>query len=218
MLDIFQHSLSTLCSVADGIVITLKYTVFSAIGGFVLGLGLALLKVGKWNVGRNAAVFYTSVFRGTPMLVQLSIIYFATPSLTAYKITPLMAGVIAFSLNSGAYVSEIIRAGIQGVDSGQSEAAIALGIPYFAMMRDIILPQALRKVLPALVNEVINLLKETALISTLGEGDIMRRAQLVAAETYSYFEPLLMAALCYYFLVLALSSLAKALEKRLSYA
>ena len=208
---------STFAYVSEGIVVTLQYTLFSSLGGILLGLCLALLKVGPLPVGKALASFYTSVFRGTPMLVQLSIIYFGAPSLISYKISPLMAGVIAFSLNSGAYVSEIIRAGIQGIDVGQFEASQALAIPYGMMMRDIILPQAIRRILPALVNEMINLLKETALISTLGEADIMRRAQLVAAETYSYFEPLLMAALCYYILVLILSWFAKTLEKKLSY-
>jgi polar amino acid transport system permease protein len=209
--------ISTFSYVAGGILVTLKYTLASACGGLVLGLFFALLKIQKNVFGQKIAQIYTSFFRGTPMLVQLSIIYFGAPSLFAYKISPVAAGVIAFSLNSGAYVSEVIRAGIQAIDKGQFEAAKTLNVPYILMMRDIILPQAIRNVLPALVNEVINLLKETALISTLGEEDIMRRAQLVAAETYSYFEPLLLAALCYYLLILMLSSLAKNLEKRLSY-
>lgn len=217
MNEFFNHLISTLHYVSGGILVTLQYTLISALGGMILGLGLALLKSGSWGLGKKAAQFYTSVFRGTPMLVQLSIIYFGTPSFTAYKITPIVAGVIAFSLNSGAYVSEIIRAGIQAIDRGQMEAAKSLSIPYSLAMRDIILPQAIRNVLPALVNEIINLLKETALISTLGEEDIMRRAQLVAAETYSYFEPLLVAAVCYYLLVMLLTALAKTLEKRLSY-
>ena len=152
------------------------------------------------------------------MLVQLSLVYFGAPSLLHYKVSPLVAGIIAFSLNSGAYVSELIRAGIQGIDAGQYEAAQALDIPYFKMMKDIILPQAIRNVLPALVNEVVNLLKETALVSTLGEADIMRQAQVVAAETYSYFEPLLIAAGCYYVLILCLNFLAKKLERTLAYA
>ncbi len=217
MLEFFQRIFTTFQEISGGIFVTLQYTVLSSVGGIVLGLILALLKVGSWKLGQTFARFYTSIFRGTPMLVQLSIIYFGAPSLVSYKISPLMAGVLAFSLNSGAYVSEIIRAGVKGIDKGQFEAAKALSISYSLMMRDIILPQALRNILPALVNEMINLLKETALISTLGEGDIMRRAQLVAAETYAYFEPLMIAAFCYYVLILLLSAIAKKLEKDLSY-
>jgi polar amino acid transport system permease protein len=216
-MEFIQNLAGSFSIVAKGIPITLEYTFLSALGGTMLGLVLALLKISHWTIGRNFAIFYTSIFRGTPMLVQLSIIYFGAPSLISYKISPLMAGVIAFSLNSGAYVSEIIRAGIQAIDRGQFEAAKSLGVPYLLMMKDIVLPQAIRNILPALVNEVINLLKETALISTLGEEDIMRRAQLIAAETYTYFEPLLMAAVCYYLLVMALSSVVKVLEKRLAH-
>ncbi len=217
MIKYCQQLLMTFQEVAGGIGITLKYTLLSALGGVVLGLCLALLKVGPCRTGQRMANFYTSLFRGTPLLVQLSIIYFGTPSLFAYKISPLMAGVISFSLNSGAYVSEIIRLGIQGIDRGQYEAAQALNIPYSLMMKDIILPQAIRRILPALVNEGIDLLKETALISTLGEEDIMRRAQMVAAETYSYFEPLMMAGICYYFIVLFLNAIVRMLEKQFSY-
>jgi His/Glu/Gln/Arg/opine family amino acid ABC transporter permease subunit len=125
-------------SVLRGVPITLEYTLLSSAGGMILGLALALMKLSHWKVAQLFARFYTSVFRGTPMLVQLSIIYFGAPSLISYKISPLMAGVIAFSLNSGAYVSAIVRAGIQGLDRGQFEAARALGIPYFLMMKDII--------------------------------------------------------------------------------
>jgi polar amino acid transport system permease protein len=218
MFEFVQHSFATFQMVAGGIWVTLQYTCLSAVGGFVLGLALALLKVRKRGLAKQVAILYTSFFRGTPMLLQLSIIYFGTPSLFDYRISPLLAGVIAFSLNSAAYVSEIIRAGIQAVDVGQFEAAHTLRVPYYLTMKDLILPQALRNVLPSLVNEVVNVLKETALISTIGEGDVMRRAQLVAAETYSYFEPLFMAAVCYYVLVLALSYFAKRLEKRMNYA
>lgn len=212
-----QHFSKTFTFVAQGMVTTLKYTLISACGGILIGLALGLLKAGTFLPGKRIAEFYTSVFRGTPMLVQLSLVYFGAPSLFHYKISPLAAGVIAFSLNSGAYVSEIIRAGILGIDKGQYEAAKALDIPYFRMMKDIVLPQAIRNILPALVNEVVNLLKETALVSTLGEEDIMRRAQVVAAETYSYFEPLLIAAVCYYVLVLILNAIAKKLERSLAY-
>ena len=201
----------------QGVPLTLEYTLYSSVGGLALGLILALTKLGRWSGLRLAATFYTSVFRGTPMLVQLSIIYFGSPALISYKISPFLAGCLAFSLNSGAYVSEIIRSAIEGIERGQTEAAKALGIPYASMMRDIILPQALRRCVPALLNEVINLLKETALLSILGVEDIMRKAQIISAETYAYFEPLLMAALCYYFLVMGLGWIVRVLERKLGH-
>ncbi len=217
-METITHLISVFEFVLKGVTVTLEYTVLSAIGGFLIGLLIALMNVGSRPGVRTFARIYTSIFRGTPMLLQLSIVYFGIPSLTAYKISPLLAGVIAFSLNSAAYVAEVLRAGIQAIDVGQFEASNALNIPRFLMMKDIILPQAFRNTLPALVNEVINLLKETALISTLGEGDIIRRAQLIAAETYTYFEPLMMAALCYYGIVLLLSACVRVLERRLGYA
>jgi len=124
--------------------------------------------------------------------------------------------VIAFSLNSGAYVSEVLRAGVSAVDKGQVEAAKALGITPILRMKDIILPQAFRNILPALVNELINLVKESALISIIGGMDLMRRAQVVSTETYTYFTPMLIAAAAYYVLVLIISSFAMVLEKRLA--
>ena len=132
------------------------------------------------------------------------------------KLSIFSAGIIAFSFNSGAYVSEIIRAGIAAVDKGQIEAAKALGIPPINPMKDILLPQAFRKILPALVNELIDLIKESALISIIGEMNLMTRAQIVSAGTFTFFTPLLTAAAAYYILILIISSVAMALEKRLA--
>jgi len=200
--------------IAQGAIVTLKYTVISVTGGVVLGLLLALAKLSHRKWLQLAARFYTSVFRGTPLLLQLFIVYFGIPNLTGYQISIFESGIIAFSLNSAAYMSETMRAGIEAIDKGQFEAAHVLGISRFHTMRDIILPQAVRNILPALVNEMISMLKETALISTLGEMDIMKRANEVAAESYHYFEPLLVAALCYYILVLCLTQVLHYIEKR----
>jgi len=182
----------------------------------IIGTLLAICKTADSKLLRVFAVSYTSVFRGTPMLVQLTIIHYGLPSLLGIKISIFVSGVVAFSLNSGAYVSEIIKAGIKGIDKGQIEAAKALGIPPVLRMKDIILPQALRNILPALVNELINLIKESALISVIGGMDIMKRAQTVSAETYSYFTPMLTAAITYYIMVMIVSSFAKILERRLA--
>lgn len=202
-------------TIIAGIGVTLQYTLISVSLGLFFGTILALLKVGPYKSITWAAQFYTSIFRGTPLLLQLTLVYFATPSLTGYKITILEAGILAFSFNSAAYVSETIRAGIRAVDKGQFEAAHALGIPYALTMRDIILPQSLRNILPSLVNEVINMLKESALISIIGGADIMYRAGRVAAEHYTYFGPLLVAGACYYTMVLLLTIAGSYLERKL---
>ena len=207
--------------ILSGVWTTLEYAVISFIFGLVLGLILALIKISgqkskQWKPLAYLADAYTSVFRGTPVLVQLSVVYFGIPHLFDYQISPLLAGIITFSLNSGAYISEIIRAGIRAIDAGQFEAAKTLQIPYFYTMKDIILPQAFRNVLPSLGNEATTLIKETALISTLGESDLMRRAQLIAAEKYTYFFPLFTAAVCYFGLVLIFNLIFKKLEKKFS--
>ncbi len=206
---------STIWFIGQGIMVTLQYSISAVFFGLIIGAGLATLKISK-NFGcRLFADIYTSVFRGTPLLIQLSIIYFALPSLCGIKLNAMAAGIIAFSLNSGAYVSEIIRSGIQAVDKGQFEAAIVLGIPPYLRMKDIILPQAIRNILPALINELINLVKESAIISVIGGMDLMRRAQIAAAESYNFFLPMLIAAAAYYVLILAISSAGKILEKKL---
>ena len=202
--------------IIEGSIITLQYSVISVFFGLIIGTLLAICKTGKYRFLRYFGNFYTSIFRGTPLLIQLSIIYYLAPGLFGIKLTVFVAGVLTFSLNSGAYVSEIIRAGIEAVDKGQAEAGRALGISQYFIMKDIILPQAIRKILPSLINELVNMLKESAIISMLGEADLMRRAQAVAAEKFDYFTPIITAAICYYVLVFIFSWLAVRIEKRMA--
>ena len=216
MFELVTQNLSHTYFIAQGAIVTLKYSVCSVLLGLLIGIILAICKVSKSSWLVICANVYTSIFRGTPLLIQLSIVYFALPSLIGVKLSVFVAGVITFSLNSGAYVSEIIRAGINGVDKGQFEAAKALSIPESLTMKDIILPQAIRNILPSLVNELINLIKESAILSMIGEMDLMKRAQLVSLETYTYFTPMITAAICYYVMVVVISSIAKIIEKKLA--
>jgi arginine/lysine/histidine transporter system substrate-binding protein len=205
----------SLLSIPKGVFVTLKYAIISVILGLIFGIVLSICKISHYKTLRIVANVYTSVFRGTPLLVQLSLVYFALPSLIGFDLSAFSAGIIAFSLNSSAYISEIIRAGIQAVDRGQFDAAKALGIPYNLMIKRIILPQAIRNILPSLINEMVNMVKESAIISVIGEADLMRRAQIVAAEHYTYFEPIMVAAACYYIVVLFLSFIANIIEKKM---
>ncbi|ARU61891.1 arginine ABC transporter permease [Tumebacillus avium] len=211
----FERIVPSIPYMLEGIKVTLQFTLLSAFFGFLWGTVLSLFKISNIKVLRWFGIAYTSIFRGTPLILQLTLVYFATPQLTGYQITALEAGVLAFSLNSAAYISETIRAGILAVDKGQREAALALGVPYRRMMFDIILPQALKNILPALVNESIALLKESALVSTIGAADVLRRATIVGAEKYIYFEPLIVAGIIYYVMVMALTFGARLLERRL---
>lgn len=201
--------------ILSGVPQTLLFTLASVFFGLLLGTVLSLFKISGVKPLIWFALAYTSIFRGTPLLLQLSLIYFATPQLIGYDISPLQAGVLTFSLNSGAYMSETIRAGIQAVDKGQTEAAMSLGVPYPLLMWDVVLPQALKNILPALVNETISLLKDSSLVSTIGVVEILRSAQIVGANKFIYFEPLIFAGSLYYVLVMALTFVASILERRL---
>jgi len=171
-----------------GIWDTLGFVIVSIIIGFLFGAILALFKIGNFKPLKWLADAYTSIFRGTPLILQLMIIYYAIPQLFDYDISAFLSAILAFGLNSAAYVSEIIRAGIQAVDQGQTEASIALGVPYRQMMIDIIFPQALKNILPALMTEFITLTKESAIVSTIGYLDLMRKALVVGADLFRNFE------------------------------
>ena len=194
--------------------ITLKFTFFSTILGFLGGFILALITLSKKYVYVKLAEIYISIFRGTPLLVQLMLIYFATPQLTSFTISALQAGVLAFGLNSAAYISEALRGGILSVDRGQWEGAMSLGVPKHKMLLDIILPQAIKNALPSLVNESIMLLKDSSLVSVIGVADTLRWADLIQAKTFRAFEAFIVAAAVYYVLVMALNVLGSYLEKK----
>ncbi|MGM7681485.1 amino acid ABC transporter permease [Cytobacillus sp. Hm23] len=201
--------------ILKGIIVTLQIVISSAVIGFILGIIISLMKIGRLKVLVFIADFYTSIFRGTPLILQIIIIYYGLPQFIGGEIEPMPAAIIAFSLNSSAYISEIIRAGILAVDKGQKEAAQALGVPYNKMMLDIVLPQALKNIFPALMNEFITLTKESALVMTIGIMDIMRSAYVVGGNLFRFFEPLLFAALIYYVMVMILTLLGKVIERRM---
>lgn len=198
----------------------LSVTFFLLLGGLVIGLtlGIILAVLRYKNIGRQLIARYISILRGTPMLLQLSLIYFAIPTLLGLQLSVLTAGIFAFGLNSSAYMAEIFRAGIESTPQGQFEAAKVLGISSLHTWKDIILPQVFRAIFPALTGEVIALLKETALIATIGGADLMRKSQVLAAEYFTYFTPLCIAGLYYYAIVLFVENLSRKLERRLDRA
>ena len=199
----------------SGLLVTLEVTGAALVLAFALGAVIAVLKALPCRPLRAVLDFYTSIFRGVPLIVLLFIAYFATPQLTGYKISMFTASVLTLGLNGSATVSETLRGGIEGVDRGQYDAARALGLSYPTMMIRIIIPQALRSVVPALMNEVITVLKSSSLVATIGLMDMMRAAQSVQALTYRAFEPFLVVAVAYYLIVMALVAVGKRLERRL---
>ena len=211
----FTQIASSIPYILQGIGVTLKIVGVAALIGFAIGILLALCKIGRFTGLKWFADIYTSIFRGTPLILQLLLIYYGTPQLFDIKVSAYTAAVLAFGFNSGAYISEIIRAGILAVDRGQLEASMALGIPYKKMMKDIVLPQALKNILPALMNEFITLTKESAIVTVIGVTDIMRRSYIVGGNTYRYFESLIFAGVIYYLMVIVLTLIGKAVERRM---
>lgn len=197
--------------IGQGTVLTLELLAGGMLIGILLGTILAILRyngIAKLLINR-----FISIIRGTPLILQLSFIYFAVPSLLGLRPDIIVAGILTFGLNSSAYIAEILRSGIENLPKGQFEAAKTLQIPTFYLWKDIILPQVIKNILPALINEMIALLKETALISTIGGMDLMRKAQSIAAEQFTYFLPLCIAGFYYYGLVLLIEYLGKKIEQ-----
>ncbi|MCJ2147815.1 MULTISPECIES: amino acid ABC transporter permease [Bacillus] len=212
----FSTTIPEMPFILEGLGVTLKVVAAAAVLGFLLGVVITLLKISSIKPLAWIADFYTSIFRGTPLVLQLMIVYYGLPQVLGFDIDAYWAAVIAFGLNSAAYVSEIIRAGINAIDKGQKEAAMALGVPYAKMMKDLLLPQAFKNIMPALINESITLTKESAVVTVIGLGDIMRRSYQAGAAIYSPLEPMLFAGLIYYVLVLILTFVGKAIERKLN--
>ena len=201
--------------IGEGALLTLELVLAGMSVGLLLGALLAIVRYKGWMV--FVINRFISIMRGTPVILQLSFVYFAIPSALGISMNVLCAGIITLGLNSSAYIAEILRAGIESLPKGQFEASQALRIPSWLMWKDIILPQVIKNIFPALINELISLLKETALISTLGGMDLMRRAQAIASEQYTYFAPICIAGCYYYLLILMVEWIAKMIEKRSSY-
>lgn len=199
----------------EGTINTLIIALISVLAGTVIGIILALMKLGKSKVLKIIASVYIEIFRGTPMLVQLYIIYFAIPYAFQFKLTPMAAGIITLSINSGAYVAEIIRAGINSIDKGQMEAARSLGMSHWMAMRLIIMPQAVKNILPALGNEFITIIKESSIASIIGVNEIMYKADTIKGNLARVFEPLLIAAVIYFVLTFTLSKIVSYFERRM---
>jgi polar amino acid transport system permease protein len=195
--------------------VTVSLALLAEVLGIVLGLVLALMKIGRSRILSAPAQVYIDVFRGTPLLIQIIFIYFATPNLGIRIESLFFAGLVALTLNSAAYVAEIFRAGIQSIDKGQMEAGRASGLTYAQTMRFIIVPQAFRRVIPPLTNEFVMLIKDTSIVSVIGLEELLRSARVLQSATANS-TPLVAAALFYLAICLPLIYLANGLERRLN--
>lgn len=199
-------------AIGKGLSVTLPLFLISLSVGAVLGLGIAIFRK-QHRLARCVIDPIISVLRGTPVILQLSFVYFMLPSL-GLNLGLFWAGVVTLGINSAAYIGEIFRSGIDVLPKGQFEAGKVLGVSSYAMWRDIAIPQVLRNVWSALVNESIALLKETALISTMGGLDLFKCAKHIGATHFTYFAPLVMAGCYYYGIVLCIEYVGRLFEKR----
>lgn len=207
--------------ILEGLFNTVVIAFFAVIIGIIIGIIVALIRNnydrnGKMKIGNSIAKTYVNVIRGTPVILQLMIIYYVI--FKSVDVSIILVGILAFGINSGAYVSEIIRAGINSISKGQTEAGYSLGLRYGQVMQYIVLPQAVRNILPALGNEFITLLKETSVGAYIGIIELTKASDIIASRTYDYFFPLLIIAIIYLIMTLGLSKLVNMMEVKLSNA
>ena len=204
----------------EGLKFTLIIAFFSVLLGLLLGIITSVIRdyykeTKKLKILSKLCDIYVYVIRGTPMILQLMILYYVI--FKTSTLSPIIIGVLAFGINSGAYVSEIFRAGFEGIDKGQREASKTLGLNYIKTMCYIIFPQALAKIFPALGNEIITLVKETSVAGYIGIVELIKAADIISSRTYDYFFPLIVSAIVYLFLTYILSKIMKYVERKLNH-
>lgn len=221
----FQKAFEYIDLIKQGMICTLSLSALTVLFGFILALVLAICRLSNFKAAKFLATVYVEIIRATPMLVQLFIVYnilLAGLSLPKFRLfgfirfERFLPGVIALSLNSGAYLSEIIRSGIQSIDGGQTEAARSLGMTQWQNMQLIVLPQAIKNILPAIANEFVTIIKESSICYTIGVQEIMYGVNSIKGATFSIGEPLIIAAAVYFCLTFPTSKIIAYFERRMS--
>ncbi|NEQ47925.1 MAG: amino acid ABC transporter permease [Leptolyngbya sp. SIOISBB] len=197
MAESVQFALDALPTLLIGAITTLQLTAAAVFLGLIGGTLLGIARLSSFKPLQIASRIYIDFFRGTPLLVQIFMIYFGIPAVTGFSFNRFLAAIMALSLNAAAYLAEIVRGGIQSIETGQREASESLGLSPLQTMRYIIFPQAFRRMIPPLGNEFITLLKDTSLVAVIGYEEILRRGQLIVATNYRAFEIYFMVALVY---------------------
>lgn len=209
----FSLIVSSIPLLLRGAGLTLEITALAVGFGLIIGLIASLAQLARTPLLRLPAKIYVDFIRGTPLLIQIFIIYFALPNILGHRIDPFFAAVTACSINSGAYVAEIFRGGIQSISQGQYRAGLSLGMTHAQTMRYIVLPQAFKRIIPPLGNEFIAMLKDSSLVSVIGFEELTRSGQLIIAETYGTLEIWSCVAIIYLVMTLTISRLVAVLEK-----
>ncbi|MBS1690941.1 MAG: amino acid ABC transporter substrate-binding protein/permease [Actinobacteria bacterium] len=207
---------STFPLLMEGLKMTIILTVVSIAIALVLGVAFGLMRVSRSIWMRAIGTTYVDIFRGTPLLVQAFFIYFGIPAALGFQMSALTAGIITLSLNAGAYMTEIVRGGIQSVDKGQMEASRSLGIGYLPTMRKVILPQAIRTMIPSYINQFVITLKDTSILSVIGIAELTQTGRIIIARNFQSFNMWLIIGIIYFIVIMALTKLSDRLEKRIS--
>ncbi|MEH7378758.1 MULTISPECIES: amino acid ABC transporter permease [Bacillaceae] len=211
-MDIISAALPMLLK---GLQVTLYIFVIAIILGFLIGLVIALFRLAPLKILNWIAKVYVDAIRGTPFIVQLFFIYFGVNSLQVVSLNSTTAGIITVAINAGAYFAEIIRAGIQSIDKGQTEAARSIGFTGSQTMRYVVLPQAFRRMLPTITNQSIISLKDTSLLSVIGIADLTQQGQIQASATFEAFKIWLAVGIIYFIIIYLLTMLANFIERRI---
>lgn len=211
-IEIFRNSLPVL---VQGLKMTLYITIFSLMFAMLIGLFVSLMRLSKVRILEILSKGYVDIIRGTPLIIQAFFLYFGLPDLLNIRIDNTTAGIIIMSLNAGAYMSEVFRGGILSVNIGQTEAARSLGLSQSKTMKLVILPQAIKNMVPAFINQMIISLKDTSLLSVIGVGELTQRGQIVVAATYNSFEIYFIIGVMYFIMIKTISLLGEYVERKL---
>ena len=197
-----------------GACITVEITALTVFFGMIIGICVSLVRMSDFKILRWMGNVYVDFIRGTPLLIQIFLVYFALPSIIGHRVDAYFAAISACSINSGAYMAEVFRGGIQSIDIGQMEAGRSLGMTWWQTMRYIILPQAFKRIIPPLGNEFIAMLKDSSLVSVIGFEELTRRGQLIIARTYASFEIWMAVAIIYLILTFTVARLTGLMERK----
>ncbi|MFV0314402.1 MAG: amino acid ABC transporter permease [Anaerotignum sp.] len=214
--DFYAYAMEILPQLSQGMVLTIQMTVVSLVLALIIGIISCMFTISNVKILNWISAFYLSIIRGTPLMVQAFMIYFGITSVLNIRISPFAAAITVLSLNAGAYLSEIFRSGILAVNKGQMEAGRSLGLPYGVAMRKIILPQAIRIVIPSVVNQFIITLKDTSILSVIGCAELMRQGNLIVARNLRGFETFAVVAIVYYIMITIMTKISKVIERRLA--
>lgn len=214
-MSIFQLFINSFPRLMDGLWVTLSTTLISLAIAAVLGLCFGLFLISHNPILRWIAKIYVYIIRGTPIIVQAFFIYFGVPNATGIRLSAVAAGIITLSLNAGAYSAELVRGGIQSVPKGQMEAARSLGLSKTKAMTKVILPQALRLMLPSIVNQCIITLKDSSILSVIGLAELTQTGRLIIANNFESFKMWIIVGIMYMIPILILTKFSEYIERRL---